>query len=150
MHGLLEKQVGAQHDEDRAGEANGRHVSQRNVGQGRVPQQQCGSMHRPAHELPADILRPIRGKPSAQHQRHHHQQAAGVAQKLRLQGVELLRHDALDGVQTHEQQACGTCPQQALNSRIQLPRTRTRSRDASRQLFAHQVIKVAMAAPKPV
>ena len=87
-HFLAQKPGGPQHDEDRPGEPQRRHVGQGGVGQCREPEHQAPRVHRAAPELALDILGHV-GRRLTQHPGQHHQHAKGVAQKERLIHIEV-------------------------------------------------------------
>ena len=130
-HRFLEEDVGADHDEDRSGEADRRHVGERDLGQRGEPQAEAEGVDRTARELAAELLRPVAAQAAAQHQRQHHDNAEQIAQELGLERIELLGEKAHQRVQMREHEAGCGCPHQAADRARQGGRMATRVTQAT-------------------
>jgi hypothetical protein len=114
-HGLSKEQVGAQHDEDRPGEPDGRGVGQRYVRQRREPQHQPGRVDGATGKLSTDPAGPVCRHTGPRDQRQHDDYRRQIAQKLRLHRVQLQTERAQQGVQHHEQESRQARPHQAVH-----------------------------------
>ena len=88
VHFFAQKPGGTNHDEDRAGKADGRHIGQTDTRQCGKPEHQPQGMYRATPPLPLHVHRTVSRIALAQHQRQYHQGTRKVAQKLCLKGIE--------------------------------------------------------------
>ena len=110
-HGFAQEPRSTQHDENRAGEANGRHVRQGDLGQCNEPQHQTNGVHAAAPKLPLHVIGHIGRQALVPKQWQHDQEAAKIPEKLRFKRVHLHGKGPRNGVQQRERQAsqCHPC-----------------------------------------